>query len=166
MSPSRSRSEQVVGNSHDTDAKGGAQVKSSGPTTSSTGPVGSLLRCVCLTSGESMRLVPVGSTPGGLRRCNLPGAFDLIGAPCDCPCSASGAGVPVWRNSVFVTFCWRLLRSSALLLRFLLHFVGRCRRANRSEAIKLVLRDVSSVCASKSAANTVAFSFNRYTLRY
>ena len=57
-------------------------------------------------------------------RCNLPGAFDLIGAPCDCPCSASGAGVPVWRNSVFVTFCWRLLRSSALLLRFLLHFVG------------------------------------------
>lgn len=39
-----------------------------------------------------MRLVPVGSTPGGLRRCNLPGAFDLIGAPCDCPCSASGAG--------------------------------------------------------------------------
>ena len=39
-----------------------------------------------------MRLVPVGSTPGGLRRCNLPGAFDLIGAPCDCPCSTSGAG--------------------------------------------------------------------------
>jgi hypothetical protein len=52
MSPSRSRSEQVVGNSHDTDARGAAQLKSSGSTTSSTGPAGSLLRCVCLTSGE------------------------------------------------------------------------------------------------------------------
>ena len=93
MSPSRSRSEQVVGNSHDTDAKGGAQVKSSAyHEFNRTRRFAASLSCASLAASESMRLVPVGSTPGGLRRCNLPGAFDLIGAPCDCPCSTSGAG--------------------------------------------------------------------------